>query len=185
MNEWPCLVNLKSLEKQSWHILKYYPDICQERLNRTMKILNYASTSRIQERVYATREVTPRSRALLQTLIFAPMVKKCFLFESIRKFITVFTRARHWTQSWDTWILSAFPLPISYESCQYSARSEVLRSVNKNINSTQKMETVHSSEASINFYQITQCHVPQKSSSFWILSSYLNLLIFFLFDVSY
>jgi hypothetical protein len=39
----------------------------------------------------------PRSRVLLEKLIFAQLVKKFVSFYGTRRLITVFKRARHWT----------------------------------------------------------------------------------------
>jgi hypothetical protein len=44
-------------------------------------------------------EITPRSKALLQELIVAQLVKKFLAFYGIRKFVTVSTRSHHWCLS--------------------------------------------------------------------------------------
>jgi len=43
--------------------------------------------------------LTPRSRVVLEKLIVTQLVKKFALFYRTRRFITVFTRIRHWSLS--------------------------------------------------------------------------------------
>jgi hypothetical protein len=57
---------------------------------------------RISDGSYSDR-LTPWSRVLLEKLIVAHPVDKFSSFYETRKFITVFTRSRHWTLSRPRW----------------------------------------------------------------------------------
>jgi len=46
-----------------------------------------------------TNYLTPWNRILLEKLLVTQLVKKFPAFYGIRKFITVFTRVRHWSLS--------------------------------------------------------------------------------------
>jgi len=52
------------------------------------------------ELLYLTYLHTPRSRILLEKLTGSQLVKKFLAFCGTRRFITVFTRARHLSLSW-------------------------------------------------------------------------------------
>jgi len=56
---------------------------------------------------------TPRGRDLLKKLTATQLVKKSSAFYGILKFITVFTRACHWSASWGTWIQTTPSRPVS------------------------------------------------------------------------
>jgi len=43
--------------------------------------------------------ITPWSRVLLEKLVVTQLVKKYYYFYGTRRFITVFTRALHWSLS--------------------------------------------------------------------------------------
>jgi len=60
--------------------------------------------------------LTPRSRGLLGKLIFPQLVTKFPVFYGSRKFITLFTSARHCSLSWATCIQSTTSHPISLRS---------------------------------------------------------------------
>jgi len=49
---------------------------------------------------------------LLEKLTSTQLVKKFPAFYGTRRFITVFTRARHWSESWARWIQSPTSYPI-------------------------------------------------------------------------
>jgi len=51
-------------------------------------------------------ELTPWSRVLLGNLVVAQLDKKFPAFYQMWKFTTMFTRACHWSISWNTWIQS-------------------------------------------------------------------------------
>jgi len=53
---------------------------------------------------------TPRGGVILQKPTVIDLVKKFPTFYETKKkgFITVFTRARHWSLSWGTWIQSTY-----------------------------------------------------------------------------
>jgi hypothetical protein len=55
----------------------------------------------------------PLWRVLLEKLIFVQLVKKFPSFYGTRRFITMFTRARHWSLSWVRWIQSTSSHPVS------------------------------------------------------------------------
>jgi hypothetical protein len=59
----------------------------------------------------------PWCRILFEKLIVIQLIKKypCFL-HGTRSFITVFTKARHWTLSWASWNQLAQSIPISERS---------------------------------------------------------------------
>jgi hypothetical protein len=60
--------------------------------------------------------LTPWCRTLFEKLIVTQLVKKtCFLYGT-RRFITVFTKARHWTLSWASRIKFVPWIPISLRS---------------------------------------------------------------------
>jgi hypothetical protein len=55
--------------------------------------------SYIRRNTTSAASTTPWSIVLLETLIVTQLVKKFSAFYGTRKFITVFTRARHWSLS--------------------------------------------------------------------------------------
>jgi len=57
--------------------------------------------------------LTQLSKQSLEKLIVAQLVQKSPTFYGSWRFITVFTRARHWYPSWARWILSTPSHPIS------------------------------------------------------------------------
>jgi hypothetical protein len=57
--------------------------------------------------------LTPWSRVLLQKPPVAQLLKNFLTFYGTRRFITVFTRLRHWSLSWARWIQSIPHHPIS------------------------------------------------------------------------
>jgi hypothetical protein len=58
----------------------------------------------------------PQSRFLLEKLIVTQLIKKFLTFYATRRFITVFTRASHWSISWARWIQSTPSHRISLRS---------------------------------------------------------------------
>jgi hypothetical protein len=60
--------------------------------------------------------LTPWCRILLEKLIVPQLVKNIPLSYGTRRFITVFTKARHWTLSWASRIQFAPSIPISLRS---------------------------------------------------------------------
>jgi hypothetical protein len=60
--------------------------------------------------------LTPRCRILFEKLIVTNLSKKsCFLYGK-RRFITVLTKARHWTLSWASRIYFTSSIPVSLRS---------------------------------------------------------------------
>jgi hypothetical protein len=59
---------------------------------------------------------TPLFRVLLEKLTVAQLVNKFSAFYGTRMFITVFTRARHWSISWARWIQSSPSHAVSLRS---------------------------------------------------------------------
>jgi hypothetical protein len=60
--------------------------------------------------------LTSWCRILFEKLIVTQLIKKsCFLYGT-RRFIAMFTKARHWTLSWASWIQFASSIPISLRS---------------------------------------------------------------------
>jgi len=59
--------------------------------------------------------LTSRSRVLEKPTV-AQMYKKCFTSYESRRFITVFTRASHWSLFWATWMQSTPSQPIFQDS---------------------------------------------------------------------
>jgi hypothetical protein len=57
-------------------------------------------------------------RVLLKKLTVTQLVKKFPAFYGTRRFITMFTTARHWSLSWATRIQSTFSHPIPLRSIQ-------------------------------------------------------------------
>jgi hypothetical protein len=53
-----------------------------------------------------TNNISKYSRVLLERLIVTQLVKKSLPFYGTLRFITVFTRSRHWSMSWARWIQS-------------------------------------------------------------------------------
>ena len=69
--------------------------------------------------VYVIRmnfSLTPCSRVLLEKLIGSQPVKKFPAFYGTRRFITAFTRPRHLSLSWASWIQSTPPRPTAWGS---------------------------------------------------------------------
>jgi hypothetical protein len=66
-------------------------------------------------RYFNVRWHTPRSRVLLEKLTVTQLLK-FRTFYGTRRFITVFTRARHWSLSWARWILSTSSRPLPLRS---------------------------------------------------------------------
>jgi hypothetical protein len=60
--------------------------------------------------------VTPLSRVRLEKLIVSQVVNTFPAFYGTRRFFTVFTRARHWSVSWASWIQSTRSHAISLRS---------------------------------------------------------------------
>jgi len=60
----------------------------------------------IHRSVGVKRVLTSWNSVLVEQLIFAQLVKKVSTFYETRRFIIVFTRARHWSRSWARWIHS-------------------------------------------------------------------------------
>jgi hypothetical protein len=58
----------------------------------------------------------PWSRVPLEKVTFPQIVNKFFAFYEIRSLISVFTKARHWPQSWARSILSTLSHPIALRS---------------------------------------------------------------------
>jgi hypothetical protein len=75
-----------------------------------------------------TNQLTPWNQVLLEKPPVAQLLKKLSTLYETRKFITVFTRARHWSISWDRWIQSIPSQPIHYPptSCLGTASSPLL-----------------------------------------------------------
>jgi hypothetical protein len=65
--------------------------------------------------------LTPWSRVCLEKLVVTQLVKKFPAFYGTRRFITVFTRARHWSLSWARCIQSTTFHPISLKSSLISS----------------------------------------------------------------
>ena len=63
----------------------------------------------LDRRFKLTHSLIPWSRILLEKLTEAQLVKKFPAFYGTRRFITVFTRARHLSLSWTSWIQSMPP----------------------------------------------------------------------------
>jgi hypothetical protein len=63
-----------------------------------------------------TYSLTPWCRILFEKLVVTHLVKNILLSYGTRRFITVFTQARHWTLSWASWIQFAPSIPISLRS---------------------------------------------------------------------
>jgi hypothetical protein len=61
-------------------------------------------------------ELTPRCWAFLEKQAVAQSLKNIPTFYGTRRFITVFTRAIHWSLSWARWIKSIPPHPTSLRS---------------------------------------------------------------------
>jgi hypothetical protein len=61
-----------------------------------------------------TNKQDPRSRFFLEKLTVTQLVKKFSAFYGTRRFITVFTTARHWSLSWARWTQStpSHPIPL-------------------------------------------------------------------------
>jgi hypothetical protein len=57
------------------------------------------ATSEAKLRYESTYLFTPQCRILFEKLIVTQLVKKILLYYGSRRFITVFTKARHWTLS--------------------------------------------------------------------------------------
>jgi hypothetical protein len=60
--------------------------------------------------------LTPWCRILFEKLIVTQLIKNILLSYGTRRFITVFTKARHWTLSWASWIQFTPSIPISPRS---------------------------------------------------------------------
>jgi hypothetical protein len=67
---------------------------------------------------YLTNILTPRSRTILEKLMFTKLVKKFPDFYGTRRFITVFTKTRHWYLSWTRWLQSTNTPTTSLKSFQ-------------------------------------------------------------------
>jgi hypothetical protein len=65
---------------------------------------------------YIWLQVTPWSWTLLEKLIVTQLVKELPFFYGTRRFITAFSRARHWSLSWARWIKSKSSCPIFLRS---------------------------------------------------------------------
>jgi hypothetical protein len=63
-----------------------------------------------------TKDLSTVSRVLPQKLIVTQLVKKFPAFYGTRRFITVFTRTRHWSLSWARWIQSTPSHTVSLRS---------------------------------------------------------------------
>jgi len=61
-------------------------------------------------------KLTPWGRVLVQKLTVAKLLKKFSAFYGTSRFITMFTRTRHWYLSWARWIQSTPRHPISLRS---------------------------------------------------------------------
>jgi len=59
-----------------------------------------------------TNYVTPWSRVLLEKIIITQLVKKFSTFYGTHMFVTMFTRARHWSLSWAGYIQSTTSHPL-------------------------------------------------------------------------
>jgi hypothetical protein len=64
------------------------------------------NTFRAMMAMLSSIRLTPWSRALLEKVTNAQLLKKFLAFFETRNFITVFTRAHHWYLSWARWIQS-------------------------------------------------------------------------------
>jgi len=64
----------------------------------------------------------PWSRVLLEKLTVTHLVKEVSAFYGTRRFVTAFTRSRHWSLSWARWIQSTPSHPISLGSILMSSR---------------------------------------------------------------
>jgi len=63
--------------------------------------------------IQQTNSLTPWSRVLPEKLTVTQLVKKFLVFYGTRRFITVFTRARHWSLSSARWTQSTASYSIS------------------------------------------------------------------------
>jgi len=52
------------------------------------------------QKINGSEHLKPLCRLLLEKLVVAQLVKKLPVFSRTRRFITVFTRVRHWYLSW-------------------------------------------------------------------------------------
>jgi len=62
---------------------------------------------------FSSLQLTPWDRDLLENVTVTQRLKKFPAFNGTRRFITAFTRARHWFLSWARWIQSTISHPIS------------------------------------------------------------------------
>jgi hypothetical protein len=62
--------------------------------------------------------LTPWSTIILKKLTVTQLVKKFPTFYGMKRFITVFTRAHHWSLFWARWIQSTPSHPVSLRSSE-------------------------------------------------------------------
>jgi hypothetical protein len=81
-----------------------------------IKQVTFQQGNKYQDSLYESNKQTPWSRVLLKKLRVRSASQKFPAFYGTRRFITMFTRARHLSISWAQWIQSTSPNPISRRS---------------------------------------------------------------------
>jgi hypothetical protein len=76
-------------------------------------VLHMWYPSLLLKTVHTNGQLTPWNRVLLEKLSVAQLLKNFPTFYGTQMFVTVFTRALHWSVSWASWMLSILCHPIS------------------------------------------------------------------------